>query len=123
MLLKSLEYLPWRIKAIPRQLLFLSPRYLVERHTMYTSTFSLAIVLVAAALAEPSMAIPSSLVRVTETDIPDEALIGLAVSTNANDDGHRSMIEPYSSEACVENRLCGPGHICCEGVCMVCHFC
>ena len=89
---------------------------------MYTSTFSLALVLVAAALAEPGI-IPGSLVRVTETDVPDEALIGLAVSTNANDDGHRSIIEPDSSESCVGNKLCGPGHICCDGVCTVCHFC
>lgn len=69
--------------------------------------------------------IPSSFVRVTETNIPNklEALTaGVAVSINVNDGSYRSTKEPGSSEACFENRLCGPGHICCEAVCTVCHF-
>jgi hypothetical protein len=71
-------------------------------------------------LAASSLAIASSFVRVAqETDIPNEleALIGVA-----NDGGYRSTIEPDSLEACVGNRLCGPGRICCEGVCTVCHI-
>ena len=79
---------------------------------------------VARTLAEPGT-IPTSLVRVTKTDAPIEleALIGVAVSTNDDDGGYRSVREPDSSEACVENRLCGPNHICCEGLCTACHFC
>lgn len=94
-----------------------------------TSLLALFLAAVGLATAAPSLAEPGtisiSLVRVTKTDIPTEleALIGVAVSTNANDgSGYRSTIEPDSSEACVENRLCGPGRICCEGVCTVCHF-
>lgn len=95
-------------------------------------TSSLALFLAAAAalsLAEPDT-ISSSLVRrVTETDIPNELkpLIGLAVSSiNANDSPSfcLSPIGPASSDEapCVGIRSCGPGCICCEGVCMVRRF-
>lgn len=75
-------------------------------------------------LAEPGT-IPTSLVRVTKTDASNEleALIGVAVLTNDDDGGYGSIREPDSSEACVENRLCGPNHICCEGLCTACHCC
>jgi len=47
-------------------------------------------------------------------------LSGWPVLTNANDgDYHSATFEPDSLEACAENRFCGPGHICCEGICTV----
>ncbi|KIK07577.1 hypothetical protein K443DRAFT_86677 [Laccaria amethystina LaAM-08-1] len=88
----------------------------------FTSSLGLFLAMVSLAVAAPSPAessVPATLVRANGA-----LLITAAASPSANEAGHRSALEPDSSEGCLPpDEWCPPNRVCCGGFCTFGRLC